>query len=78
MNKIQQNVSPVYSPAFDVSGTPGLTVLDICLPAASGGYTFRSRSLSSEIHKKSELFSDARAKPNPRCPGPRPPVCSVS
>ena len=40
MDKTEQNVSHVYTPAFDVSGTPGLTVLDIYLPAASGRYTF--------------------------------------
>ena len=40
MDKTEQNVFPVHTPAFDVSGTPGLTVLYIYLPAASGGYTF--------------------------------------
>ena len=40
MDKTEQNVSPVYTPAFHVSGTPGLTVLDIYMPAASGGYMF--------------------------------------
>ena len=40
MDKTEQNVSPVYTPAFDVSGTPSLTVLDIYPPATSGRYTF--------------------------------------
>ena len=40
MDKTEQIVSSVNTPAFDVSGTPGRPVLDIYLPAACGGYTF--------------------------------------
>ena len=56
-----QNVSPVYTPAFQVSGTPGLTVLDIFLQAASGGYTFRGRCPIKSIRNPSYLVTLAQS-----------------